>query len=103
MAYARKVDNNQAQIVRALRDCGLSVAITSSVGNGFPDLAVGGRTQKTDWEPITLLVELKRPEEYRRPGHGLTEAERAFHDSYKGAIMITDKAEDVLAYFGIWA
>jgi hypothetical protein len=34
-------------IVKALRDMGASVAVTSSLGGGFPDLVVGWRGQNT--------------------------------------------------------
>ena len=40
MVYKR-VDANQSEIVKAFREAGASVFITSSIGNGFPDLIVG--------------------------------------------------------------
>lgn len=48
-----RTDANQKEVVKALRDAGCCVFITSSVGYGFPDLAVsrGGQT----W-----LMEVKR-------------------------------------------
>lgn len=47
-----KPDDNQAAIVETYRKCGWSVAITSAVGNGFPDLVVG-------YMLITYIVEVK--------------------------------------------
>lgn len=41
MRLRAKVDDNQKVIVEALRKAGRAVAITSTVGNGFPDLVVG--------------------------------------------------------------
>jgi len=38
--YARKVDNNQDQIIKALTYAGCSVTNMSSAGNGFTDLFV---------------------------------------------------------------
>ena len=38
---AKKIDANQAIIVKQLRKCGVSVAVTSMIGNGFPDLVIG--------------------------------------------------------------
>jgi Holliday junction resolvase len=52
MAYAHKVDTNQAQIVEALRRVGASVVDLSEVGGGCPDLAVGYRG-------VTHLLEVK--------------------------------------------
>ena len=52
MAYAKKVDANQAEIVKALREIGVHVFITSSLGKGFPDLVC-------DFYGTLLLVEIK--------------------------------------------
>lgn len=38
---AARIDKNQPAIVDALRKMGASVQILSTVGDGFPDLAVG--------------------------------------------------------------
>ena len=38
MAYAKKVDKNQALVVKALRDCGADVFLLHMVGGGIPDL-----------------------------------------------------------------
>jgi Holliday junction resolvase len=53
MPYARKVDVNQAEIVKTLREAGADVYILSMVGKGIPDLLVtyGGET---------ILMEIKR-------------------------------------------
>ena len=37
---AHKVDQNQSEIVAALRDAGAVVFVSSAVGGGFPDLVV---------------------------------------------------------------
>ena len=42
---AAKVDKNQSDIVKALRDCGASVALLHAVGKGMPDLLVGYRQE----------------------------------------------------------
>jgi len=49
---AAKVDANQSDIVDAFRAMGFSVAVTSSAGQGFPDLVVGGYG-------LNVLVEVK--------------------------------------------
>ena len=53
-----RVDTVQPGIVKALRDTGASVAITSSVGSGFPDLVVGWRGHNTLLECKTGTAKL---------------------------------------------
>lgn len=50
--HARKVDANQEAVVEALRKIGASVAITSEIGGGFPDLVVG-------YHGLNFLLEVK--------------------------------------------
>lgn len=50
--FARKVDANHGEIVRALRGIGAYVVDCSHVGSGYPDLTVG-------WRGRWLLVECK--------------------------------------------
>jgi len=52
MRRAAKVDDNQSEIVSALRSIGATVAITSAVGDGFPDLVVG-------FNGVNFLLEIK--------------------------------------------
>lgn len=52
MRYAARVDDNQGEIVRALRRIGVYVIDCSHVGSGFPDLLCAYRGRWT-------LVEIK--------------------------------------------
>ena len=52
MAYAKKVDKNQADVVKALRDYGADVYLLHMVGGGIPDLMVL-------YEETTILMEVK--------------------------------------------
>jgi len=52
MAYAKKVDKNQALVVKALRDYGADVFLLHMVGGGIPDLMVC-------YEEHTILIEVK--------------------------------------------
>lgn len=52
MAYAKKVDKNQADVVKALRDYGADVFLLHMVGGGIPDLLVC-------FEEQTILMEVK--------------------------------------------
>lgn len=38
LRFARKVDKIQPALVEELRSCGVRVAVTSALGNGFPDV-----------------------------------------------------------------
>lgn len=99
---AKKIDANQNEIVEVLRKAGLSVAITSMVGNGFPDLVVSGAAwhERTGKYWKTILVEIKdgdKPPSARK----LTPDEKKFHDMWRGYIVIAERATDVLNYFNI--
>ena len=93
---AAKVDANQAEIVRYLRAIpGCKVAITSMVGNGFPDIVVG-------WMGRNYLFEIKdgaKPPSKRK----LTPAERKFHKQWEhaGQIDIVTCIEDAWNVLGI--
>ena len=81
-----RVDENQGSIVSKFRGAGFSVAITSNLGGGFPDLAVGKYG-------VTVLVEIKdgdKPPSKRK----LTEDEQRFHDSWRGAACVVECEED---------
>lgn len=82
----RKSDHNQAQIVQALRDAGLSVAVLSSLGGGTPDLLVSNGS-------VNLLVEIKNLD---GRGKALTDAEFRFISAWRGPLIVATSAEDVL-------
>lgn len=81
-----KVDANQAQIVKYLRDVGMSVTVTSAVGSGFPDLAVGFRG-------VTVLVEVKDGEK-DQSRQALTAAQREWHASWAGCAVVASTKEE---------
>ena len=56
MTYAKKVDKNQADVVKALRDYGADVFLLHMVGGGIPDLMVCFNDQ-------TILIEVKDGED----------------------------------------
>lgn len=84
-----RTDANQTAIVKALRDAGCTVAVTSSVGQGFPDLVVGLRCRN-------FLLEVKdgdKPPSART----LTPAEMAFHGTWRGLVKVVTTIEEALA------
>lgn len=76
MTYAKRVDSNQKEIVKAFKDLGCSVFDTSRVGQGFPDLLVG-RNKKT------VLVEIKSSEKAV-----FTTAQELFMTNWRGSTVV---------------
>jgi hypothetical protein len=96
---ARKVDSNQAKIVSALRDIpGVSVAVTSSLGDGFVDLVIG--TNLPGMAPMNYLIEVK-DEDQPPSKRKLTEAEERFHKTWKGPKAVCKNLNEVLTVIGI--
>lgn len=73
-----RVDDNQREIVVALRQVGARVAITSSVGHGYPDLTVLFRDE-------IYLLEVKTAQ------GRLTPEERDFQALWPVSIVKTPK------------
>lgn len=92
MSRARRVDANQTEIVRALRDVGASVQPLHAVGQGCPDLAVGYRG-------LNHFLEVKdgtRPPSERR----LTRDERVWHEEWRGQVVVVNSVEEALRAVG---
>ena len=88
MRLRGRVDANQAAIVSALRKAGASVAITSSVGNGFVDAVIGVRHRN-------FLLEIK-------DGKGkLTTQERHFAEHWNGQVATVRTPEEALIVVGL--
>lgn len=93
MRRAPRVDDNQGQIVDALRSVGCSVCSLAGVGKGFPDLAVGFRGRN-------FFLEVKdgsKPPCKRK----LTPDEEAFHASWRGHVAVVESVEDALKIVGV--
>ena len=88
MRRANRIDDNQNDIVAALRKAGATVRIISQ-GEGIPDLLVGFRGE-------TILLEVKdgnKPPSART----LTDAEKKFFDDWRGGLLvIVESVEDAL-------
>jgi len=89
---AKRTDSNQTEIVTALRKVGCSVAITSAIGKGFPDLVVG-------WKGRNFLFEVKDGE--KTPSRKkLTPDEEKFHKFWFGTVSIVENVDDALRLIG---
>ena len=88
MRRASRVDENQAEIVKALRKAGATVRIITQ-GEGIPDLLVGFKGE-------TMLFEVKdgdKPPSART----LTKMEQDFFHEWRGGICaIVESVDDAL-------
>lgn len=89
MAYARRVDKNQADIVAHLRTVpGVTVFHLHRVGHGFPDLIVG-------YQGVNYLMEIK-------DGSGkLTADEKDFFELWRGQVTVVRDFDDALGVLGL--
>jgi hypothetical protein len=85
---ARRTDTNQGSLVKAMRDMGMSVFITSGLGNGFPDLCCGFRG-------INYLFEVKDPD--KPPSkRRLTPDEQQFFAGWNGSVYKIETIDEVI-------
>lgn len=91
---AAKIDANQPQIVKDLRQVGCTVQSLAGVGKGCPDLLVGFRGRN-------YLMEVKdgrRPPSERR----LTPDEQEWHLAWRGLpVSIVESVADALETIGV--
>lgn len=90
---AKKIDTNQNLIVKQLRKCGVSVAITSMVGKGFPDIICGLRGRN-------YLIELKDGAK-SASRKKLTADEKEFHDAWQGQVNKCETFDEITAIIGL--
>jgi hypothetical protein len=93
MRIRGRIDGNQAQIVRALRQVGASVQSLADVGDGCPDLLVGFRG-------VTMILEVKdgnaSPSDQR-----LTEDQKRWHKAWAGQVCIVRSPEEAIKAISI--
>jgi Holliday junction resolvase len=93
MKYAAKADDNQREIVRALRDAGATVMHLHTVGGGCPDICVGYRGGN-------YLIEIKdgsKPPSAQR----LTPAQVDWHRDWRGRAAVVNSVEAALKVIGV--
>ena len=93
MRKASKIDENQVEIVKALRKAGASVTHLHAVGQGCPDLMVGFRGSN-------YALEVK---DGRKPpsARGLTDAQLRWHMLWRGHVKIVNNVDEALAAIGV--
>lgn len=94
MRRKARTDDNQTAVADELRARGLSVDTRcAKIGGGFPDMVVG-------WRGLTVLVELKNPDQPPSKQR-LTDDERAWIESWRGAAIVATDAEEIIRWFGL--
>lgn len=87
MRRAHRVDENQADILRAFGRLGCSVLDMSGLGNGAPDAAIG-------FGGLVAFVEIKNP--LQPPSkQKLTDRERKFKERWTGGLYLIRNLADV--------
>ena len=93
MRRAAKVDQNQDQVVSALRAAGAKVQSLSAVGKGVPDLLC-------QYEGTFYLIEVKdgqKPPSQRK----LTDDQVKWHEEWKSAFLgVVESPEQALKFIG---
>lgn len=90
---AARVDDNQKEVVKALRDAGATVQHLHTVGSGCPDILVGFRG-------INHLMEIKDGSKPRSKRE-LTPDEQEWHDAWRGEVTIVNSADEALFVIGL--
>ena len=86
-----RTDNNQAEIVRALKQVGATITDTSMVGGGFPDIVVGICKK-------TFLIEIKNKEARGK----LRVSQKIFQEFWKGEeVHVVETVEEALRVIGV--
>ena len=93
MRRAARVDGNQAEIVKALRQIGASVATCHAVGQGFPDICVG-------YNGDTFLLEIKDPTK-PKGDQKLTPLQVEWHQSWRGHVAVVKTVQQALEAIGV--
>jgi len=88
---AARVDQNQAEIVYALRKVGATVQHLHKVGQGCPDLLVGFRSEN-------FLMECK----LMKKASKLNERQIKWHAEWRGSVHIVRSAQDAMTIIGVF-
>jgi Holliday junction resolvase len=94
MRRAARTDENQEQIVKALRAVGASVQSLAAVGHGVPDLLVG-------YQGKNILIEIK--DGNKTPSkRKLTDDQVKWHDNWNGgAVAVVESVDAAWVALGI--
>lgn len=88
----KRTDQNQSEIVTALRQAGATVQPLHTVGRGCPDVLVGFRG-------ANYLIEVKNPAQ-KPSARKLTPDEAQWHAAWRGQKAIVETADEALRAIG---
>ena len=88
MRRAAKVDDNQMDIIKALRGIGASVQPLHYVGDGCPDILVG-------YQGENILLEIKDGAKIKS-AQKLTADQKKWHAEWKGAAYVVNSEDKAL-------
>ena len=89
MRIAARVDDNQAEIVKALRSIGCTVQSLAAIGKGCPDLLVG-------FNGVNLTLEVKDGAKIPSK-RKLTTDEQKWHMAWNGQVAVIESVDDAIA------
>ena len=89
MRRAAKIDANQTEIVKALRQVGASVQSLASTGKGCPDLLIGFRG-------VNWLLEIKDGQKVKS-ARKLTPDQIEWHESWRGRVYIVESVDQAIS------
>ncbi len=93
MRRAARIDENQPDIVAALRAVGASVQPLHAVGKGCPDLLVAHRM-------VNYVIEIKNPDKPVRDRR-LKPDQITWHDAWRAPVHIVETVADALRVIGM--
>lgn len=88
MGRAKRIDENQPAIVKALEDSGCTVQSLSAMGVGVPDLIVGRAG-------ANYFIEIKNPDK-PKADRQLNPTQVKWHDNWKGQCDVAYTVDDAL-------
>lgn len=83
-----KIDGNQGEIVKALRNVGCSVLSLAPIGRGAPDILVG-------YKGRNVLIEVKRPK------GKLNDQQQEFKAGWRGDLCVVRSVDEALMVLGL--
>jgi hypothetical protein len=102
MRRAAKIDASQTEIVEGLKDAGLTILSTASLGRGAPDVVAGGSLPCPHCGARfkqNVMLEIKDGAKFPSQ-RKLTEAEETFHETWKGQVAIVNDLDEALHAIG---
>ena len=88
MRRAARIDANQPEIVKGLREAGVEVQSLAGMGDGVPDLLVS-------WGGANILLEVKDPDQPPSK-RKLTDDQVTWHAKWKGPCFVVTTTQEAL-------